>query len=186
MLGSNLGLMAKLGLVYATWNPSDITANLTLSNGNLTATAGASSVGVRGTISKTAGKWYFAAKRTSGSGVWGIGFANASATLGIGSSAGEVCVISSGGYYIEGSAYGGPVIANNDELGAAIDVPNKTVQFYKNGAVSTFSLATYTFSGAVFPVLYFGAANGSVVVANCGASAFGYSPPAGYNPGVYQ
>lgn len=45
-----------------TWNPSDKNANITLSNGNLTATCGANSAsGVRGTLSHTGndGKFYF-------------------------------------------------------------------------------------------------------------------------------
>jgi hypothetical protein len=45
-----------------TWNPSDKNANITLSNGNLTATCGANaSSGVRGTLSHTGndGKFYF-------------------------------------------------------------------------------------------------------------------------------
>lgn len=41
-----------------TWNPSDKTANLNLTNGNLTATGGnTSNAGARGTTGKSSGKW---------------------------------------------------------------------------------------------------------------------------------
>lgn len=48
-------------VTYATWNPSDKSANVTLSNGNLTATITANTAfyGARATIGKSSGKWYW-------------------------------------------------------------------------------------------------------------------------------
>lgn len=43
----------------ATWNPSDKGPGMTLSNGNLTATAGVTLGGVRATVSRNTGKRYF-------------------------------------------------------------------------------------------------------------------------------
>lgn len=46
-------------VTYATWNPSDKSANITLSSGNLIATATAVAwKSVRSTLGKSTGKWY--------------------------------------------------------------------------------------------------------------------------------
>lgn len=61
---------APAGPVYATWNPSDTNANITLSGSNLVATRGAAAnafYSSRATISKNSGKWYFEVTRTGSS-----------------------------------------------------------------------------------------------------------------------
>lgn len=51
---------AVVGTTYATWNPADKSADITLSLGNLKATQTTSSWdSVRSTIGKTSGKWYW-------------------------------------------------------------------------------------------------------------------------------
>lgn len=52
------GLAVAAGATYTTWNPSDKSASMTLSNGNLTATAASTIQGVRSASSKSTGKWY--------------------------------------------------------------------------------------------------------------------------------
>lgn len=50
------------GLAYATWNPSDKAADVTLAGGNLTSYNGSGADGhdlVRATLGKNSGKWYF-------------------------------------------------------------------------------------------------------------------------------
>jgi len=65
-----------------TWNPADKTGNTTLSNGNLTSAFSTTNDGVRSVYSDSAGKWYWEATFTTGSGA-GVGFANASAVGGV-------------------------------------------------------------------------------------------------------
>jgi hypothetical protein len=55
-------------LVPVTWNPLDKTASCTLSNGDKTATAGATDQAVRGNVGKSSGKWYF--ELVQGSNIW--------------------------------------------------------------------------------------------------------------------
>ena len=66
-----------------TWNPSDKNADVTLSNGNLTATAATNSVHLvaRGTTSKSTGKAFYEVTLVARDGPCSVGFANATASL---------------------------------------------------------------------------------------------------------
>src|SRR5690606_21424014 len=66
-------------IVYATWNPSDKTASITLSGGNLIATPTSTAQGVRATIGKSSGKPQF--EVNGGTNYSGIGVRNAGNTL---------------------------------------------------------------------------------------------------------
>jgi hypothetical protein len=75
-------------VVATTWNPSDCSANLTLSNGNLTVTSTSSTQGsVRTNNSFTTGKIYFELLMGASANIqqtWtGVGFANATFSLAI-------------------------------------------------------------------------------------------------------
>ncbi len=60
--GFPIGMLAPAAAAAAdsTWNPSDRSASITLTGGNLVATGGAfAAASVRGTLSKSSGKHYF-------------------------------------------------------------------------------------------------------------------------------
>jgi len=100
-----------------TWNPSDKSANIDLTNGNLTATRGAASSGthalVRSTLGRSTGKWVFAVRPVVGAGnlFWRIGLADASANLALALGAGT------GG--VSWTGFGGTVVRNGTTLTAA-------------------------------------------------------------------
>lgn len=180
-------MMAKVvsTVTYATWNPADKNANITLSNGNLTATNSVANCAVRATIGKTTGKWYW--EITNGSvNEQDIGVGNASMTLNgyVGKDANGVGYDSSDGKLYKGDvavATGGATYTAADIIGFALDVDAGTLKVYKNNTLQY--TYTYGFTGTIYPALgAFAAASGT---ANFGATALTYSPPAGYNAGVY-
>ena len=180
-----------LAVTYATWNPSDKSAGVSLTNGNLTAsvsTSGSDGGSVRATIGKSSGKWYF--EFTAGSAFYAlIGLMTPSAYVGPSSYPGA----DTGGYnyYAQGvkfnggsqGAYGGTYTAG-DIIGVAVDFDARTITFYKNG---TNLGAAFTFSAGLtlFPATGNYTINAVLGTANFGATAFAYPVPAGHNAGWY-
>lgn len=176
---------------YAILNPSDKSAGVTLSGGNLVATSngGGPSVfcGVRSDIGKSSGKWFWEITVT---------------TIDIGTMIGSIAVTDAidcdgtlaeldgkrvyfsgtGNAYTPLTAYGASY-TTGDVLGFALDMDGGTLICYKNGSSQgtlvtglsgTFHAAPFLFNDA-----------GAVVTANFGASAFVHSVPGGYNSGLY-
>ena len=171
---------------YATWNPSDKDVGVTLSNGNLTATNSTANKSVRATIGKSSGKWYWEVTNTA-SAENDIGIGNTAMLLSAypGNDANGVCYDSLDGKVYKNNApvsIGGQVYTASDIIGIALDVDAGTVKFYKNNALQY--TYTYSIAGAIYPATG-GFALGAACTANFGASAFTYTPPAGYNTGVY-
>ena len=169
-------------ITYATWNPSDKAGTITLSGGNLI-TSG--SKGVRSTISKNGtGKWYWEvtiSNSTSGQ----VGIANSSYTLTnyLGQDANGWAYGASGTIDNNGAALqtGLATYTTGDIIGVAFDSVAGTLQFYKNN-VSQGSAVT-GLSGALFAAV--GGNLATNMTANFGASALTYTPPGGYNAGLY-
>ena len=168
---------------YATWNPSDIGAGITLSNGNLTLQDAAGKSG-RSTIGKSAGKWYWENTVEGATGDWMIGIGNATMSL-----AGFVGLDANGwAYYTSALAFNngasvgyGASYTTGDVIGVALDMGAGTLAFYKNGAAQ--GQAFSGLSGTIYPAVGNGAMQ---VTTNFGASAFAYSVPAGFNSGLYN
>lgn len=181
VLGRVSPFLAALGLTYATWNPSDKGANIVLSGGDLTAATTSSSGGVRSTIGKSSGKWYWEVTvNTAGQTL--IGVANSSASLSVypGSSSGAWTY-----YCIDGNKYNagpkgayGTSYTNGDVIGVALDMDAGTVTLYKNGVSQGVMFSGLT--GALYAIVGC-SANTSSNTANFGASAFTYTPPAGHS-----
>jgi hypothetical protein len=172
---------------YATWNPSDKAAGVTLSNGNLTAVP-ASAVSVRSTISVSTGKWYWEIKVDSGTvdNMWAVADASANISSYPGSDAHSWAYFQSlGRKYNNGSvsAYSGNAPAVNDIIGVALDADGGSVTFYLNNV----SQGAITLTGLSAPYFaMYGSGGGSVQgTANFGATALTYTPPAAYNAGLY-
>ena len=119
---------------YATLDPANKGANVTLSGGNLSTSITATLTGmVRSTIGKSSGKWYWEVTPTGGS-VNIIGIANSSGTLtsypgsdvnGFGYAQNALKWNSSS------SAYGAS-FTTSDVIGVALDMDAGTLIFYKN------------------------------------------------------
>lgn len=174
--------------IYSTWNPADKSASVTLSGGNLTASVAFNNIGsVRSTVSKSSGKWYWevTVASISGGDICAVGIAKAG-SVNLGSDA------NSWAYWSDGSVFNNNVLATTGTswlagsvtIGIAVDVTAGTVAFYLNNVLQ------YTYpsgvTGPVFACLHLDGTNGARVgTANFGASALTYSPPSGFNPGLY-
>lgn len=184
-----------VALTYATWNPSDKNAGITLSNGNLTA---AGAVGVRATISKSTGKWYWEVNcDTRGSAnSMGIGVATGSVSLTsrLDTFTGAWIWRSDSTYVEQTNGTSGPTFTTGDRIMIAIDLGAGKVWFGKNGTwngsgdpgAGTNPVFT-TLSGTVFPAMSVQNNTGSPqATANFGATTLAYSVPSGFNSGVYS
>jgi len=182
-----------------TWNPSDKSANITLSGGNLTVTC-TSNVdgGVRSTISKSTGKVYFEYICTTFNatgGDTGCGIATSSAVLtSIGAvGVGGVITFPSGNTYFNGTnRFSLGIINNGNILCVAIDITNN-LYWIRNGTgnwngSSTANPATGTggldvsglFStNAVFACICENSTLANISV-NFGATAFVQTVPSGF------
>lgn len=170
---------------YATWNPADKGAGITLSGGDLTAVTDASSDdGVRSTVSKSAGKWYWEITCSAGgNGVAGVANASASNTAYFGGTDDSLALIGNTGNILKNGSIVGTSAAfgPGDIVSIAYDADAGTVEFRVNNASSA------TISGGNVPTgALFAAAGGSGGVvsttldANFGATSFTYSPPSGH------
>lgn len=171
---------------YATLNPSDKDADITLSNGDLTASHNAGTYdSVRATLGKSSGKWYWEVTCGAMGAYEIIGIMTASGGLNgyIGADAYGWSYWSDARKFNNGSqaAYGAS-FTNGDVIGIALDMDAGTITMYKNGVSQTQMYSGIT--GTVYPAVCL-AGFSTNLTCNFGASAFAYSPPSGYNAGVY-
>lgn len=181
---------------YATWNASDIAANLTLSNGNLTIknTSGSGSISYRtgrATVGKSSGKWYWEITvndMTNTGGSIGVAASTQSLTNFIGASgqSGWGYQASNGNCNSNGGTSYGASWTTGDVIGVALNMDAGTVTFYKNGTSqgTIESVGCTSVTGTVYPAITL-ARDSQQYTANFGASAFTYSVPSGYNAGVF-
>ena len=175
-----------------TFNPSDKSANITLSNGDLTATVGTNAwCSVRATLSKSSGKWYWETT---------IDVSNAHHCVGIATSDTPVSTMAGADVYSYGyydslgqtyhsntaADYGAPFDAGAI-IGIALDLDNGKIWWSKNGVWQASgdpgagtNEAYSGLSGTFFPMysLHTSPAAGTV---NFGASAFTYTIPSGFS-----
>jgi SPRY domain len=172
--------------VYATWNPLDKAAAITLSSGNLTETNNASTAGiVRATIGKASNKWYWEVTDNVSSATFRVGIANSSAGLTtlLGGDANGWAYSPAGNKVHLGNVVYGATYTIGDIIGIKLDMTAGTIEFLKNNVSQGVAFTGLT--GTIYP-----AAGGSFSTtsstANFGATTFTYSVPAGYNAGVYN
>ena len=176
-------------IAYATFNPSDSNANITLSNGNLTASPNSGSWGsVRTTISKTSGKWYW--EYTLAGGIASVMSGIAKSSFVLSNPLGTTVTSDAWAYYINGAKYYnntspayGASYTSGDIIGVALDMDAGTITFYKNNTSQGQAFTGIT--GAIFGALSVVTAGGSVT-ANFGATPMAYTAPSGYNQGLYN
>jgi len=179
----------NIAVTYATWNPSDKSANISLSGGDLTATQSTTTTGlVRSTIGKSSGKWYWEVTWSSGPHSLLPGITKSavdtssypgSVTDGWGYWSTNGNLANSGGNIAYGASYTTGTI-----IGCALDMDAGTFTMYKNNVSQ--GTAVTGLSGDVYAAVGGSSGAGSrVSVANFGATSFTYSPPGGYNAGLY-
>ena len=178
--GTDTGVGGTVRGNYCTLNPLDKGANVSVADGNLTATVTSTGGIVLSTFGVSSGKWYWEMTRNGGADcVIGIAnaFANRTAYLGfdsngwgyIGSNGNKINNATSAAY---GASY-----ASGDVVGVALDMDAGTVTFYKNG--SSQGTAYSGLTGIIFAA--FGTGNNTdSVFANFGQRPFAYTAPSGF------
>ena len=177
-------------VTFATWNPSDKDSNITLSNSNNTATCttGAAYVAVRSTISKSSGKWYWE-YTIGGSSIndSSVGISDGVVSLlnnPVGSSTTSCGYNNFGQVVANGTTFSGiGFFFVNDVIGIAYDATAGTISHYRNNVLKR--TTTVTPGATVFAAVSM-SGNTDAVTANFGAIALTYTPPSGYNAGLYQ
>lgn len=191
-MGIQQQLLASYGTTvaartYATWNPSDKDASFTLSGDNLIATKGTASTwrSLRANQGKSSGKWYWEITTSSTVGYCLPGVANSTMSLasytGVDANGWGYFGNSGNKFNNGGTAYGA-TWNNTHTIGIALDMDAGTLTFYKNNVSQGQAFTGIT--GTVYPCssLY---DNASTCTANFGATMLTYTPPSGYNTGVY-
>jgi hypothetical protein len=192
-----------------TWNPADKNANITLSNGNLTATSsGASTTAVRSTSSFSSGKVYFEITLSTVQTNIAVGFANSTESLtpssGIGAdnnALGFYAVSPAQAVYLNASNLSNGTVAssNGDIVYFAIDFTAQKVWVssavmrgastpWNNAAIgsqnpssSTGGLSFATMAAGPYFIIFNDSTGGAVSVLNTGATAFNGTLPTGYS-----
>lgn len=175
--------------VYALWNRLDKSADLILSNGDRTVTnvgTGAGYPGVRSTIGKSSGKWYWELEFVTNNNS-AVGVASSTETLAadaaISNLAGlRVYLGANGNKYSPSTAYGAS-FAIGDIIGIKLDMDAGTLECLKNN-VSQGTLVS-GLTGTYYAYAILNVATSRSVIANFGETGFIYSVPAGYNSGLY-
>lgn len=159
-------------MAIVTWDASNKGANVVLTNNNLTASGVNSNNGVRATLGRLAGKWY-----------WEIEMVVVSyARIGIVSSdnLNKRLYDCEAKKQPENTAYGSTYAVGNI-IGIALDLDNGLLEFYKNGVSQGISHTNIKALGEVFPYMTTGYSSaGSTTIANFGATPFKYPMPKGY------
>ncbi|MCK5200307.1 MAG: hypothetical protein KAR21_18245, partial [Spirochaetales bacterium] len=182
---------------YTTYNPSDKSAQIVLSNGNLTATNSASSdaASVRSVLGKLSGKYYWEVTISeSVTEFLKIGIGNSSANIedfpgkninSYGHGAGG------GKYYNDNWQEYGDSFTEGDTVSIALDMDNGKVWWAKNGVwqasgdpASGTNEAFSGINGTFYSMDSPGFTSGESVTANFGMSSFLYSVPSGFTAGL--
>lgn len=183
------------GVTTTNWNPSDIGANLTLSNGNLTATGGTTTgyPGVRAVANHSSGKYYYEAHcdlSLSGSQQCGVGNGSAALNNYMGSTTTTSCGVIPSGSVLGGAGGTATAFTTGDTICVALDVGNNNIWFRKGSgiwnnnagndpAANTGGISVSTISGPFYPMCTTHAV-GDAWTANFGATAYSQTPPSGF------
>lgn len=180
----NIGTQADSTHV-TTWDPANKGSTMTLTNGNLTATA--SSAGhsaVRTVITAPVGGWYAEITVGPGNIFYDIGMANASFSIEtqLGATANSISYRASSGNIVKNnvSIFAAATYTVGAVIGIFHDATSNTIAFYKNGVLQYTVASVDAPTGSLYMAFSCGGsgANGAVT-ANFGATAFTYAAPVG-------
>jgi hypothetical protein len=176
-----------------TWNPSDL-LNVTLSNGNLTATAPSAAGGVRAAAGASSGKYYWECTCNATQANEGVGMGTATASLTSGVST-VAFLITSGQIYVNGSnVASGSGFSTGNVICVAVDLTNSLIWFRvgaagnwnnsssNNPATGVGGVSISVLTKPLFPQVDMSGGNGASYTANFGASTFAGAVPAGFSP----
>lgn len=172
------------GPTYATWNPSDKGANVTLSGGNLSGTTVVGGGFARSTIGKSSGKWYWEANTANVRSILGVAYSTASVSAYLSAITDGWAYYGANGIVYNNSAtvFTGATYTTTDVIGFALDATAGTLAIYKNNTLQ----GTVTgLSGTIYAAAGGDGGGVSSWTFNFGATAMAYSPPAGFNAGLY-
>ncbi len=177
------------GTTYATWNPSDKAAGVTLTNGNLDAEGDAGGSNwelARATIGKSTGKWYWeVVYGNGGSGMIGISAASESVNAILGGGPLGYGWNDGGGKLNNGTpGFYGAAWTTGDIIGVAFDADAGTLEFFINNVSQGVAFTGIT-AGTYYPTVGMGVFSTPLWQANFGATSLTYTPPTGFNAGVY-
>lgn len=172
-----------------TWDAAQKTADMTLSNGDLTGTNTQNTFAYTlGTLGKSSGKWYFEVTKTSGKVAAGV--ASSLPSQANYKASGWYGIFSDTGYIVESLAAEGLPSPGNTawtRIGVAVDLTNLKIHWY-NGSVWVNSSDPATNTGGkalssatYYPCMltnFFSSANGVGVLV---PSGFTYSVPSGFS-----
>jgi hypothetical protein len=181
--GTDTGVGGTVRGNYATMNPLDRGANLSVVDGNLqVSTTSASWSTIKSTVGITSGKYYWEFYATASNNAMG-GIVTAAAGLNsyVGADAyGWSYNEADGKKYTNGAgATYGATYTTNDIIGVAFDADNGTLTFYKNNSTQGTAYTGLT-SGPYFPAFAVNNSLGVSIVANFGQRAFAYTAPSGF------
>jgi hypothetical protein len=134
------------------WNPLDKHANITLSNGDRDATAGATNRGVRGERVRSAGVRYFEVIIFDGTDMTvGLATSGTSLTSTSTPSVGVGVIVVAGSIFKDGALdNSGSAYAVTDIVGVKWDATAGSIQFYKNGSTNG-TAVTYAAGTSFYP-----------------------------------
>lgn len=175
-----------LNSVFATRDPANKNANIVLSWWNLIATNPAGTTGsVKSTLFKGGGKRYWECTINSQGSLVVVGIGKSTATLANypWSDANGYGYLYSNGKKITGNSQVtyGAAYTTWDIISVALDLTVWEVTFYKNWVSQWVAYTWITWSFYAMS----GVRGGAIVTVNFGATAFAYTPPAGFNPWLY-
>jgi hypothetical protein len=173
-------------------NASDKTAGMALSNGNLTGTITGGFQSARANRGSSTQKFYFEARQdfASGSSLVGVGDATVSFANWIGASDSRGAMVRNDSEVMANGAEsgGGFMWGAGNIIGVACDPVNKLVWWAKDGiwqmggnpAAGTGGKSASGATGQLIPAFQGNYGSNEAMTFNFGASAFAYTPPAGF------
>lgn len=174
-----------------TWNPSDKSASILLSNGNLTGynNVDGNYKSVRATLGRSTGKWYWEITCTGDNAfavLAGVGDSAMSVENYVGATANS-CGYQQGRYKMGtptlGSATGNGTKTNGNILSLLLDVDAGSLHIWKNGnSVNPWGEMFLSLTGNTWYPACTSDNSLAIFTANFGATAFAYTPTAGYLP----
>lgn len=174
-----------MAITPTTWNPADSSG--TLSAGNLVTTSDVSACS-RSTFGASSGKWYWEYHCSDSQGIVGVGYATAATYAGGGYAYAGLGTDSWGFFggngnlqYAGADSIYGFSWGSGSRVGVALDMDAGTLEFFVDGVSQ--GIAVTGLTGTVYAMAGGGSWAATTVTANFGATAFYYSPPAGFTAG---